>query len=58
MPADRRPNGAVAKRPHSMAKFRWRFPWVVCKHCGLVGLNNDATRKAIKEGCWKYADER
>ena len=29
----------------------FRFPWPVCDNCGLVGLKNEATRKAIKAQC-------
>lgn len=30
------------------------IPWPVCSRCGLVYLKNEATRKAIKEGCIIY----
>lgn len=52
------PPGVVGVRPHDMRPLRAkRFPWLVCQHCGLVSLRNDATRKALKVGCWKWADE-
>lgn len=34
------------KSGHAFAIIgRW-FPWLVCSRCGLVKLNNDATRRA------------
>lgn len=40
------------KTPHVPTKLK-AIPWLVCKHCGLVYLHNEATRRAIKEGCEK-----
>ena len=33
------------------------IPYQVCKRCGLIYLNNDATRKAIQSGCEAFDDE-
>lgn len=35
---------------HSFQK-RKGMPQLVCVHCGLVNLNNDFTRWAIRMGC-------
>jgi hypothetical protein len=35
---------------HSPQK-RKNIPWPICKYCGLVYLNNDFTRWAVKMGC-------
>ena len=32
------------------------IPYHVCKRCGLIYLNNEATNKAIKYGCEAYDD--
>lgn len=53
---DRRPEGAVARRQHTLVQPKG-FAHQVCRHCGLVALNNPATRHALRRGCWKYADE-
>lgn len=37
---------------HNPQKLNKRYPWLVCKSCGLVFLKNKATRKAIKLGCY------
>lgn len=29
----------------------WRFGKSVCGQCGLIGLNNDATRRAARRAC-------
>jgi hypothetical protein len=52
-----KPPGALKLRPHSMTRRLKHFPWPVCKHCGLVGLRNKATKKALRVGCWLYSDE-
>jgi hypothetical protein len=52
----RKPEGALALRPHQMRSFRG-LSKPVCAYCGLVALNNDATRHALRRGCWKYKDE-
>jgi hypothetical protein len=36
--------------PHRPVKWR-PIPWMVCKLCGLVYLNNDLSRRAIRLGC-------
>jgi hypothetical protein len=36
--------------PHVPHKIKY-IPWMYCRCCGLVYLNNEATRKAIKKGC-------
>lgn len=28
-----------------------RCPWDYCRHCGLVGLKNDASRKELRKPC-------
>lgn len=30
---------------HFVKRYR-AIPWAVCLHCGLIRLNNEATRKA------------
>jgi hypothetical protein len=32
-------------------------PWVVCRHCGLVALKNDASRRAARAACPGLLDE-
>lgn len=36
--------------PHQTHKYK-RIPWLVCRKCGLVFLNNEPTKIAIKLGC-------
>ena len=36
--------------PHSPIKMS-KLPWVYCKYCGLIYLNNPITNWAIKMGC-------
>ena len=45
-------NIKIRFEPHSPASFgkRMRLPWQYCQICGLVYLNNELTRKAIKKG--------
>lgn len=38
-------------RAHSPVKVLRKFPWPVCRWCGLVFLRNKLTEKAIKDGC-------
>jgi hypothetical protein len=40
------------KTPHKWRKYR-SLPWLVCRCCGLVWLNNDVSRRAAKAGCEK-----
>lgn len=54
---NRKPHPAAVRRPHAMKPIRG-IPKPVCNHCGLVALNNDATRYALKQGCWKFPDEK
>lgn len=54
---NRKPYGAVSRRPHAMHTLK-NITKPVCRHCGLVALNNAATRHALRQGCWKYADEK
>lgn len=54
---EKKPEGAVCRRPHNPRSMK-RFPWPVCRFCGLVYLKNERTKKAIRKGCWKWADER
>lgn len=35
---------------HSPQKVKF-IPWLMCKSCGLIYLNNRPTRKAVKLGC-------
>lgn len=52
------PKGAIGVRPHDLQPSRLRrIPWLVCRHCGLVSLRNEATRKALRVGCYRWADE-
>ncbi len=32
-------------------------PWVVCRHCGLVALKNDASRRAARAACPGLLDD-
>lgn len=43
---------AVTKRT-----TRVPVPWVVCRHCGLVALKNDASRRAARAACPGLLDE-
>ena len=36
--------------PHSPIKVK-SIPWLYCRYCGLVYLNNKITRWCIKMGC-------
>ena len=36
--------------PHSATKIK-QLPWLICKKCGLVYLNNRLTKWCIKMGC-------
>lgn len=38
--------------PHIPKKVR-QLPWPYCRCCGLLYLNNDVTRRAIRAGCEK-----
>lgn len=31
--------------------------WLYCRHCGLVALNNDVTRRAMKRRCPALEDD-
>jgi hypothetical protein len=55
-----RPAGAVKRVPHKPKTLgsKSRIPWPVCARCGLMYLRNDATKRAIRQGCWLYADEK
>lgn len=37
-------------RGHSFVKFK-HVPYPVCQYCGLIGLHNEATRKAAAKAC-------
>lgn len=37
--------------PHKFNKKVLNCPWWYCSGCGLVALNNDATRKAMQRPC-------
>ena len=54
----RRPADVVGTRAHTPRKILRRIPWLVCSRCGLVYLNNEATRRAIRAGCWVWRDEK
>lgn len=45
--------GKRVERVHSF-KPEKPLTWPVCKHCGLLLLRNDATRKAAKAVCVTY----
>lgn len=52
------PKGVVGIRPHNATTLKSkRFHWPICSHCGLVYLKNDATRRALRAGCYKWEDE-
>lgn len=51
-----KPDWATRLRPHSPSTMKG-VSKPVCSLCGLIYLNNDATRHAIKRGCWKAKDE-
>ena len=36
---------------HSPEKISKRIPWLMCKYCGLIYLNNKFTKWCIKTGC-------
>jgi len=39
---------------HHFDKRKGINPWLICKYCGLMRLNNRPTRKAVKLGCnWR-----
>lgn len=37
--------------PHSFTKLSKSFPWLYCKHCGLVSLRNELTEWCRRMGC-------
>ncbi len=39
------------KPQHNMTKKVRGTSFLSCWHCGLINLNNEATKKAIKRGC-------
>lgn len=53
----KKPPGALRLRPHSLEKRFKKLPWLVCRHCGLVALKNQATADALRVGCWIFEDE-
>lgn len=50
--------GRKVKGPHAMSGLLTRMPWPYCTRCGLVALRNEPTRKALKEPCETWADDR
>ncbi len=52
------PAGVIGTRQHAFTVFLKRLPWPVCKHCGLVLLKNEETRKRQKQGCYIWKDEQ
>ena len=42
--------------PHTPERPKYLSRWFVCMRCGLVYLNNDISRAAIKYGC-DYRDD-
>ena len=40
----------MAKNAHHWFNYR-RLSWAVCRYCGLVRLKNEATEKAVRNGC-------
>lgn len=41
----------IVRAPHAMT--RKLKNWTYCSRCGLLSLKNEATRKALKQGCEK-----
>jgi hypothetical protein len=39
----------IQRAPHSMTMKL--LNWHYCSRCGILNLKNEATRKALKEGC-------
>lgn len=35
---------------HAPVKVKW-MPWLMCRYCGLVYLNNRLTKWSIRMGC-------
>lgn len=33
-----------------------RIPWPMCRHCGLLALRNEATRRAMRAKCITWED--
>ena len=46
-------NKKVKYEQHNSQKLKCT-PWLVCRNCRLVCLNNEATRKEIKRGHVAY----
>lgn len=40
-----------SQETHQPVKMFKRLPWLVCKKCGLMYLNNSFTRWCIDKGC-------
>jgi hypothetical protein len=40
---------------HAFAKRFKRLPWLACRYCGLILLNNSLTRWCVAKGC-NYED--
>lgn len=47
--------GAKRIGPHVMNKRI--LSWVACSRCGLLGLKNDATRRALLAPCVTYEEK-
>jgi len=59
-PADTRTmlanKGVRRIRDHDMT--RQILNWRCCRHCGLLGLKNEATRQALRAKCITYEDAK
>ena len=44
--------GSRRERPHAFTKRVCSWPY--CKHCGLVALKNEVTRRAMSAPCVVY----
>lgn len=49
--------GRKVKGAHAMAPMK-RLPWPYCKRCGLIALRNEPTRRALREPCETWEDDR
>lgn len=46
--------GRKIKGEHAFTERALHWPY--CRHCGLVALKNDASRRAAKEACVRLED--
>lgn len=50
--------GKKVRGAHSMTGTLKRMPWPYCTRCGLLALRNEPTRRALKEPCETWEDDR